>query len=311
MRTLTLGPRDLRVSELCLGTMYLGTTTDRATSYRLLDQYVEAGGSFLDTANIYAHWVPGGEAGVSESLLGRWLAERGHRNKMFIASKVGFAYPGCEGGLRAAQIRDECEKSLRRLAVDTIDLYYAHCDDRDTPLEEVLAAFDALVQSGKVRAIGASNYAAWRLEEARCIALSHDWPQFCCIQQRYSYLRPRQGADTSPQVVGNEEMLDYCRSRGIAFLAYTALMRGAYGGRPLMNEYRGPDTDARLATLTSVARETDTTPGQVVLAWLLQSNPTVIPVISASNPEQLAENLAALALTLNQEQMARLNTAGV
>ena len=106
MRTLTLGPRDLHVSELCLGTMYFGTSTDQATSYRLLDQYVDAGGSFLDTANIYAHWVPGGEAGVSESLLGRWLAERGHRNKMFIASKVGFAYPGCEGGLRAAQIRD-------------------------------------------------------------------------------------------------------------------------------------------------------------------------------------------------------------
>ena len=98
MRMLILGPGDLRVSELCLGTMYLGTTTDWGTSYRLLDRYVEAGGSFLDTANIYAHWVSGGEAGVSESLLGRWLAERGHRNKMFIASKVGFAYPGCEGG---------------------------------------------------------------------------------------------------------------------------------------------------------------------------------------------------------------------
>ena len=310
MKTLRLGPTDLRVSELCLGTMYLGTTTDRATSYRLLDRYVEAGGSFLDTANIYAHWVPGGEAGVSESLVGRWLAERGQRNKMFIASKVGFAYPGCVGGLRAAQIRDECEKSLRRLAVDTIDLYYAHCDDRDAPMEEVLAAFDALVQSGKVRAIGASNYAAWRLEEARCIALSHDWSPFCCIQQRYSYLRPRQGADTSPQVVGNEEMLNYCRSRGITFLAYTALMHGAYSGRPLMNEYRGPDTDARLATLASVARDTGTTPGQVVLAWLLQSNPTVIPVISASKPEQLAENLAALGLILNHEQMTRLNTAG-
>src|SRR5690606_22826887 len=124
------------VSALCLGVLNFGSRDDERTSYALLDQYIDAGGSFLDSANIYSHWVEGCKGGESDALLGRWMRERGNRGDLFIASKVGFEYPGVQRGLRAAQIEAECEKSLRRLGVETIDLYYAHVDDRATPLEE-------------------------------------------------------------------------------------------------------------------------------------------------------------------------------
>ena len=134
MRTTPLGWTGVEVSIFCLGAMYLGTRNDAASSYRLLDQYVDAGGSFIDTANIYAHWVEGFRGGESETLLGEWMRRRGNRSRIFLATKVGFEYPGVERGLSAAQIEAECDKSLRRLGVETIDLYYAHVDDRSTPL---------------------------------------------------------------------------------------------------------------------------------------------------------------------------------
>src|SRR5690606_4556003 len=142
VRTQKLGHTGVEVSVLCLGTMFLGTRNDTPSSHRILDSYLDAGGTFIDTANIYAHWVSGFRGGESETLLGEWMRERGNRSRLFIASKVGFGYPGVERGLTAQQIEAECEKSLRRLQVDTIDLYYAHVDDRITPLEESLAAFD-------------------------------------------------------------------------------------------------------------------------------------------------------------------------
>lgn len=194
MRTVPLGNTGVDVSALCLGAMYFGTRNDERTSFELLDQYVAAGGTFIDTANIYAHWVEGGQGGESESLLGRWMKARGNRADLFLASKVGFNMPGVERGLTAAQIEAECEKSLRRMGVETIDLYYAHVDDRVTPLDETLAAFDRLVRAGKVRFIGASNYLAWRLEQAHWVSKTHDWASFCCVQQRYTYLRPKPGA---------------------------------------------------------------------------------------------------------------------
>jgi aryl-alcohol dehydrogenase-like predicted oxidoreductase len=148
METQKLGKTGVDVSALCLGAMYFGTRNDQATSYRVLDKYVEAGGTFIDTANIYAHWVKGFKGGESETLLGEWMQGRGNRDKLFIASKVGFGYPGVPVGLRANQIEEECNKSLRYLKIDTIDLYYAHVDDRKTPLEETLEAFDKLVKAG-------------------------------------------------------------------------------------------------------------------------------------------------------------------
>lgn len=308
MKTRQLGATDVEVSALCLGAMLFGTRTDRATSTLLLDQYVEAGGSFIDTANIYAHWVPGGAGGESEQLLGRWMKERNNRQHLFLASKVGFQYPTVERGLKASQIEDECNKSLARMGVDTIDLYYAHVDDRNTPLDEALAAFDRLVRAGKVRFIGASNYSSWRLEQARWVSKINNWAGFCCIQQRHTYLRVRPGASTAPQVVANDDLLDLCDSEQVTLLAYSALLSGAYtrADRPLPEQYLSQDSTARLAALRTVAEEIGATPNQVVLAWMMQSKPSVLPLIAASTPAQLQENIDALKLHLSDQQMSRL-----
>jgi len=291
--------------------MHFGSRTDKETSYRLLDQYVEAGGSFLDTANNYAMWVPGYVGGESETLLGEWMRERKNRAQMFIATKVGFDYPGVERGLRAHQIETECEKSLSRLGIDTIDLYYAHRDDRDTPMEETIEAYDRLIRAGKVRFIGASNFLAWRLEEARWVSQTHGWAEYCCIQQRYSYIRPKSGASFDPQIAANDDLLDYCRTRGIRILAYSLLLSGAYtcADRAFPEQYLGPDTDARLAALKVISEEVGATANQVVLAWMVQSDPVVIPLVGASAVDQLEESLGALAIELSADQMARLNNA--
>ena len=311
MKTVRLGNSGVEVSVFCLGTMYFDSHTDEESSYRLLDQYVEAGGAFLDTANIYARWAPGYVGGESETLLGEWMRERKNRSQMFIATKVGFEYQDVERGLRARQIETECEKSLKRLGVDTIDLYYAHVDDRNTLMEEAMEAFDRLVRAGKVRLIGASNFLAWRLGEAQWVSQTHGWTGYCGIQQRYSYIRPKPGASFDPQIAANDDLLDYCRSRGITMLAYSPLLNGAYtrADRDFPEQYLGPDTDARLAALKAVAEEVGATANQAVLAWMVQSDPPVIPLVAASTVEQMRENLGALEIELSAEQMARLNDA--
>ena len=313
MKTRLLGHTGVEVSALCLGTMYFGSRENAEISYQLLDQYVEAGGTFLDTANIYVRWIPGFVGGESELLLGRWMKERGNRQQMFIASKVGFEYPGVERGLPAQRIEEECNKSLKRLGVDTIDLYYAHVDDHNTPLEETMEAFSRLVQAGKVRFIGASNYLAWRLEKAYGVSKTNGWPAYCCIQQRHTYLRPKPGATFSPQIAANNDLLDLCHTEGVTMLAYSALLSGAYtrADRPVPDEYLGPDTDARLITLKAVAQETGATPNQVVLAWMMQGQPSVLPLTAASTAAQLRENINALNLQLSAEQLDRLTMARV
>jgi len=310
MKTQILSHTPVEVSSLCLGAMYFGTRNDQASSYRLLDHYVDAGGSFIDSANIYSHWVEGFKGGESESLLGRWMQERGNRSRLFIATKVGFDYGDVPRKLRAGDIEAECEKSLRRLNTDTIDLYYAHTDDRVTPLEESLEAFDRLVKAGKVRFIGASNYLAWRLEEARWISETHGWAQFCGVQQHYTYLRLRPGTNVKPQEMVNDDLLDYCQVRNLTVLAYSVLQAGSYtrDDRPFRYEFDMPDNQRRLETLRAVAEETNAGVNQVIIAWMLQRN--IIPLIAASTESQLAENVGALEVRLTDEQMERLNTSG-
>jgi len=309
MRAVPLG--NIQVSVMCLGTMYMGWRTPTEMSYRLLDQYVEAGGTFLDTANIYGKTGTERVGGISEQVLGQWMHERRNRSQLFIASKVGFEYIGVERSLRADVVTAECEKSLKRMGIETIDLYYAHVDDRSTPLEETLEAFDKLCKSGKVRFSGASNFLAWRLERARWVSRTHGWPEYVCVQQRYSYLRPVPGASTAPQVVANEDMMDYCQANGITLLAYSPLLSGAYvrTDKPLSSVYAGPDSDARLRALGQIAADINATPNQVVLAWMMHSTPFVLPVFAASNPEQMAENLGALNLQLGTEALQVLDGA--
>jgi aryl-alcohol dehydrogenase-like predicted oxidoreductase len=292
--------------------MYFGTRTDEQTSYQLLDRYVAAGGSFIDTANIYAHWVPGFKGGESETLLGKWLTARDNRAEMFIATKVGFQYGVTVRGLRARQIEEQCEKSLTRLGIDTIDLYYAHVDDRNTPQEETLEAFDRLVRAGKVRFIGASNFLAWRLEEARWLSQQYGRAEYVGIQQRFTYLRPKPGTSFDPQISANDDLLDYCRTRDITLLAYSPLLSGAYTRpeRTFTEQYVGPDSEARMTALREVGSEAGATLNQVILAWMVQGDPLAIPLMAASTPEQMDENLAALTLNLSDEQLIRLNDAG-
>lgn len=312
MRTTPLGASGVDVSIYCLGAMYFGSRNDRTTSLRMLDRYVDAGGAFIDTANIYAWWVEGFRGGESETLLGEWMRVRGNRDRLFIASKVGFQYDDVQRGLSAAQIETECEKSLRRMGIETIDLYYAHVDDRNTPMHETMEAFDRLVRAGKVRFIGASNFMAYRLERAHTLSKQNGWPDYVCLQQRHTYLRPKPGASFDPQLSLTDELVDYCRANQVTILAYSSLLSGAYTrpDRPMPEQYRSPDADARLAALRDVAAAHNVTPNQVILAWLTQQEPPIIPVMAASTDEQMEENLAALDLRLSAADMQRLNTAG-
>ena len=311
MKTISLG-NHLQGSIFCLGTLRFGWTVSKERSYQILDYYVEAGGTFLDTANIYGKRGTERIGGLSENLLGEWMADRKNRDGLVIATKVGFDYTGTQAGLSSRQVIEECDKSLKRLQTDVIDLYYAHLDDRKTPLEETAEAFQRLIQSGKVKEIGASNFSAWRLAEARFISQFKGWTPYCCIQQRHTYLRPRLGTTFSPQVAANDELIDYCAASGAALLAYSPLLSGAYtrSDRSFAPQYAGPDSDARLAALHQVANEVGATPNQVVLAWMLQSTPPVIPLVTGSSLDQLKENFKAQDLHLSVEQVSLLNQAG-
>ncbi|WP_341417076.1 aldo/keto reductase [Paenibacillus filicis] len=313
-----LGHSGIEVSALGLGCLNFGSRTDKETSYRLLDQYVDAGGNFLDTSNNYAFWNEGCIGGESEALLGAWFKERGNRDRIVLATKVGakptFAGGGFEHkeGLSRTAIERAIDESLLRLKTDYVDLYYAHIDDGNTPLEETLEAMDGLVRAGKVRALGCSNHWTWRIEKARSISLANGWTSYCCLQQRFTYLRPKPGADFGVQISLNDELLGYLKHHeDFALLAYSPLLNGAYtrSDVALPAQYEGLDSQARLKVLAEVAGETGATLNQVVLAWLYQGIPRTISIIAASRPEQLAENLAAPHLLLSAEQLHRLEQA--
>jgi aryl-alcohol dehydrogenase-like predicted oxidoreductase len=310
MKKIRLGQTDVEVSTLCFGTDSIGSKIDMESSYQLLDRYTELGGNWIDTANMYATWIPGCCGGESETALGTWMKARGNRDDLFIATKMGFDYGDTPAGLSAAQIRAECDKSLQRLGIDTIDLLFAHRDDRDTPLQETLAALDSLVKAGKVRLLGASNFQTWRLAEALSVSTQNGWTPFSAVEQRHTYLRPLHGASFTPQVVVNEEMIDCCRSRQLTLVAYSVLLQGAYtrNERPIPAQYAGPDADQRLSVLKTVSQEIGATVSQVVIAWLLANE--VVPIIAGSQVEQIEENAGALDVTLTEQQIQQLNTAG-
>jgi aryl-alcohol dehydrogenase-like predicted oxidoreductase len=312
MRKVVLGASGIEVSVLCFGTDLIGSRIEREASYPLLDVFRESGGTFIDTGNFYAAWLPGCQGGESETTIGEWMKDRRARNEMVIATKVGFDYPGSPGGLSASEIERECEKSLRRLQTDRLDLYYAHRDDFETPLEETMSAFDRLIRAGKVRAIGASNLRVWRIAEANQISENAGLTRYTVLEQRHTYLRPRHGADFGPQICMNDDLRDYCRQCGLAMVGYSILLQGGYTrkDREIPAQYAGPDADSRLDALRGVANEVGATLNQVVIAWMLQSDPPVLPIIAGSRPEQVRENLSAVGVELTAQQVERLNTAG-
>jgi aryl-alcohol dehydrogenase-like predicted oxidoreductase len=312
MEQVQLGTTGIKASALVMGGDVLGSKIDRATTFSLLDFYFENGGNVIDTANFYASWLPGFVGGESEGVIGAWMLERGNRDKMLVSSKLAFDYPSSDGGLSASEIERECEKSLKRLGIDHLDIYYAHRDDLATPQEETMAAFNRLVKAGKVRVLGASNLSVWRIAEANAIARANGFATYQLIQQRYTYLRPRHGADFGPQIFLSEDIKAFAQQHGITLFAYSALLQGAYtrADRPLPAQFAGADSDERIATLKSVAKELGVSPNQVIIAWMRQSKPSVTPLIAGSKTEQLRENIDALNVVLSDDQMDRLNTAG-
>lgn len=312
MDKVKLGGTEVEVSALCYGTDLIGSRVGETQSYRLLDVFADNGGTFVDTGNFYASWYPGCVGGESESTIGRWMAARGNRARMAISTKLGFDYPGCEGGLSASEIESECNKSLQRLQTDYIDVYYAHRDDFDTPLEETMEAFHRLITAGKVRVLGASNLWIWRVAEANMVAALRGLTPYSVVEQRYTYFRPRHGADFGPQICISEDMKRFCDHHGMSLIAYSILLQGAYSrdDRPVPAQFAGPEADERMQALQSVASETGTTVNQVIIAWMRQSDPPVLPIIGGSKQEQVLENLAALGVELSEDQMEHLTRAG-
>lgn len=308
-----LGQSGITIPPLVFGGNVFGWSADEATSFRLLDQLAEAGLTAIDTADMYSVWADGHEGGESEAIIGRWLASRGGRERHVIMTKVGMEMPDGKG-LSAAWIKTSVDRSLKRLQTDVIDLYQAHKDDEETPLEETLTAFGDLIKAGKVRAIGASNYTAPRLAEALKVSAAHGLPRYVSLQPHYNLVE-------RPLFEGALE--DLCLAEGLGVLPYFSLAAGFLTGKYRSKadlgksaargdgvakylDGRGPQV---LAALDAVAGETGSTPGQVALAWLMARPSITAPIASASRPEQMGDLVAATQLSLSTAQIAALDQA--
>ena len=316
MEARKLGRTGLKVSALCLGGNTFGWTTDQAVSEAVLDAYVEAGGNFIDTADVYARWAPGNKGGESETALGIWTAARRNRPAVIIATKVcGPMGPGPnDGGLSRQHIMEGVEASLRRLQTDYIDLYQAHWDDKDTPLEETLRAFDDLVRQGKVRYLGASNHVAWRLTRALWVSDRHGFPRYECLQPKYNL------------VIRDEyerELEPLCLEQSIGVIPYSSLASGFLSGKyrrggtlpttaraaGVQKTYMNERGFAVLAAVEKVAAGAGATPAQVALSWLAHRPGITAPIASATSVAQLKEIAAAVDLRLDAEARKTLDEA--
>ncbi|MER5865001.1 aldo/keto reductase [Kitasatospora sp. NPDC002040] len=325
-RTIGTDPATRRtVSVLALGAMRFGTDTDEATSFAVLDRYVEAGGSFVDTSNNYSFWVHGTQGGESEALLGRWRRSRGIGREVTIATKLGArplaptsTFSRAVEGLSAQVVREQSERSRERLGVEQLDLLYAHIEDTRVPLEETVEAFAEQVAGGGVGLLGVSNHWSWKVDRARSLTARAGLPGYEVLQYHHSYLRhrtdrPTLRSDDGNPGVANGDLLNYLRSEPqLALVAYSPLLAGAYTrtDRPLDSGFDHAGTPLRLAALREVAAETGATPNQVVLSWLIGGEVPVLPLVGASSVAQLEESLAAVDLDLTADQRARLDAAG-
>jgi aryl-alcohol dehydrogenase-like predicted oxidoreductase len=308
-----LGRSGLQVSPLCLGGNVFGWTADEATSFRLLDAWVDAGMNFIDTADVYSRWAPGHHGGESEAVIGRWLKKSGKRDRVVIATKVGKDMGDGKVGLAPAYIRSAVEASLQRLQTDVIDLYQSHDDDPATPLEETLGAYAELIRAGKVRAIGASNFSAPRLEEALAVSARLGLPRYECLQPLYNLVeRPAYEA----------ELEAVCVQHGLGVINFFALARGFLSGKyrseaDLGKSPRGAGVKSYLnehglrvlAALDAAAQRLNATPAQVALAWQIARPSITAPIASATSLAQLADLIAAARLTLDAEAIRSIDAA--
>ena len=310
-----LGRTGLKVSALCLGTMQWGWTADEDASFKVMDAFVEAGGNFIDTADVYSRWAEGNPGGVSEQIIGRWMKARGNRSQVILATKVRgqMGVNPNDQGLSRKHILDAVDASLRRLQTDYIDLYQTHSSDPETPIEETLQALDDLQRAGKVRYIGASNYKAWELVESL-------WKAQAEHTVRYDTLQPKYNMVTRAEF--ESELKRVCEKYEIGVIPYSPLAAGFLTGKYERNQ----STDSKraegvqktfatetgwrtLAAVKTVAEELNSTPAAVSLAWLLRQPVISSPIIGANSAEQLSDNLAAVDLKLSDEQVERLNEA--
>ncbi|WP_294319778.1 aldo/keto reductase [uncultured Sphingomonas sp.] len=310
-----LGATELATPPMILGGNVFGWTVDRDASFRILDAFVDRGGTMIDTADVYSAWVDGHAGGESETIIGEWLRRSGKRDQVLIATKVGM-FPG-EGGakLAPARIAAAAEASLRRLGTDHIDLYYAHQDDDDTPQADYLAAFGRLIDAGQVRVLGASNFRAIRLKSALDLATLEGLPRFHALQPEYNLVSRHKFEG---------ELQNLCVEHNIGVAPYYGLAAGFLTGKyrstaDLSKSVRGggmADLLAGkgatvLAAMDAVAAETGATLPQIALAWLAAQKGVVAPIASATSVEQLEELVGAWELTLTPNQLARLTDAGV
>lgn len=314
MKLRPLGRSGLTVPPLCFGCNVFGWTVDESASFRLLDTVLDHGLNFLDTADVYSRWVPGHSGGESETIIGKWMKARGNRGRIILATKVGMDMGDGKVGLKPDYIARAVEDSLRRLQTDTIDLYQSHKDDEATPQEETLAAYDKLIKAGKIRAIGASNFSAKRLQEALDISRTSGLPRYECLQPEYS-LAERASFEGSLQRV--------CEDNDIGVITFFSLAAGFltgkyrseadYGKSPRgarsIPKYLNPRGMRILAGLDEIAGETGAEPAAVALAWLIAKPAVTAPIASATKPAHVETLAAATRLELTGSQIERLDAA--
>lgn len=313
MEERALGRSGLATRPLIFGGNVLGWTLNEQESFAMLDAWLDAGFNAVDSADVYSRWVPGHKGGESETILGRWFKARGNRDRVLLATKVGLSMGEGRKGLSKRYILQAVEDSLRRLQTDYIDLYFSHTDDADTPLEETLEAYQQLISQGKVRAIGASNYGAARLEEALRVADARSLPRYTVLQPFYNlYDRHEFEQDLAP----------LCEREQLGVTPYFSLASGFLTGKyRSREEARGRARenmvdryfDARgiriLGSLDTVAEATNSTPAAVALAWLMAQPVVTAPIVSATSMSQLESLKAATTLKLDAAAMEELNSA--
>lgn len=314
MQKRKLGNSGLEVSPLCFGGNVFGWTADEKTSFELLDAFTAGGFNFVDTADVYTRWIPGNQGGESETIIGKWFKASGKRDKVVLASKCGFEMGPDKKGLSKAHILASCDESLKRLQTDYIDLYQSHTDDETVAQDETLEAYQILLKAGKIRAIGASNFSAARLQSSLDTAKKHGLPMYQSLQPEYN-LYDRAKYET--------ELEKICVDNNIGVIGYYSLARGFLSGK-----YRSPADAGKsprgekavatylndrgykiLAALDELAEKKHSTPAQISLAWLIARPSVTAPIASATSIAQLKDMMKAAAVELQPEELKKLNEA--
>ncbi|MDE2464310.1 MAG: aldo/keto reductase [Alphaproteobacteria bacterium] len=314
MQQRQIGKSDISIAPIMLGGNVFGWTADEPTSFAVLDAFVAAGFNAIDTADVYSAWAPGHKGGESETVLGNWMAARKSRSQIVLATKVGMLPIGGKPGLSATQITEAAEGSLRRLKTDYIDIYFAHRDHEDTPLDETLEAFARLVRQGKVRMIGASNYSAPRLSQALQTASTRALPRYEILQPLYNLC---------DRAAFEGELAELCLREKIGVVPYYGLAAGFLTGKyrtqadvaksprgaGVVKKYLNPRGERILSALDQIAARLAATPAQVALAWLMAQPAVTAPIASASSPSQVEDLAAAATLKLDAQAQALLAEA--